>query len=1290
MEKLNVTKVKRRQDSNIFSKWTFSYLNPIIHRGLKRELVEGDYQSVEDDDNCEYLSQRFLGEWEKAYAVTGQGTKLFPVLVKVFGQSYAIALIPFFVEAVMQVLEGYFLGQVLLWFQTPNVDANTAYFNAIGLSIALFIHSFLHHVEFFMGMRVGMQMRIGLIASIYRKALNLSIANTSSTGFIINLVSNDVQRFEDASPFLPFLVVGPFQFVASMYFVYLEIGWSMLATAIVTLMLVPLQGTFARTFGRLRKVTVKFRDERIKSISDMLAGIMVVKLYGWEKPFMKKINEYRNSEMLNIWKGSVLKAINLSLFFGAASLNSVITFTTFYLAGGELTAARVFTVTTYISFLKLLMSNFFPLALQFIAECNVSIQRIQEFMLLPEISSSKELLRNQELYNELDDSSVLLAMDNASFSWEKAAIEKGKTEQVEVLKNINFTLRKKELVAVCGFVGAGKSSFLHAILGDMNFTSGRVYNDVKRIAYVSQTPWILSGTIRDNILFGQAYDEKRFFNVVKVCSLERDFSLFENGADTIIGERGVTLSGGQKARVALARAIYYDADLYILDDPLSAVDTKVARILFEDCICGALASKTVILVTHQLQFVQRCSRIIILEEGRLIDSGSIAALQNSKSQFSKVIREFVSKPDEAEVVDHEEEITELPQIQNENRDSSDVEKKEFRKEESAIGNVPFSAYVRYLRNGSGAGLFTLLVFLLVFGQILTLAVDLWLARWSSLDAESQRKTIYLIAFVIIGIGAVGVGIGRAILFFFIGYRSSYRSFRDMLAAVFRSPMSFFQAVPHGRLLNRFAKDLNLMDENLPQTFFDFCQCIFASLSIFIVASVVMPYVMILLPFIAVFFYYLRKYYITTSRQVKRIEATTRSPVYSSFSTTLEGLSVIRAFSAEERFKSMFFHDQNTNTRMFFTYLSTGRWLGLRLDLSSAFLTALLTFGCIYLRGPLGVSAVSLGLLLSYMMQLTGLLQWAVRQSSEVENMMVSTERVYEYTQLPPEAADELEFKSPTNWPTAGDLDIKNMTLAYPNLVDPSLPPHPVLKGLNIHIEAGTKVGIVGRTGAGKSSFLQALFRLVEPTPEKSIVIDGIATSDLGLTDLRSKISIIPQEPFCFKGTIRFNLDPFDQFSDEKLWSALEAVELKSTLEGMAEKLDSPVTENGANWSVGERQLICLARAILKNTRLIVMDEATSSVDIHTDKLIQKAIRQKGGLFSCATVLTIAHRLNTVIDYDKILVLEAGEIVEYGAPWDLLNKSLTDPSAWFARMVNEMGAEAQSGLLALARAAKDQQ
>ncbi|KAJ3262529.1 Multidrug resistance-associated protein 4 [Boothiomyces macroporosus] len=1140
-----------------------------------------------------------------------------------------------------------------------------------------------------MGMRVGMQMRIGLIASVYRKALNLSIANTSSTGFIINLVSNDVQRFEDASPFLPFLVVGPFQFVATMYFVYLEIGWSMLATAIVTIMLVPLQGTFARTFGRLRKVTVKFRDERIKSISDMLAGIMVVKLYGWEKPFMKKINEYRNSEMYNIWKGSVLKAINLSLFFGAASLNSVITFSTFYLAGGELTAARVFTVTTYISFLKLLMSNFFPLALQFIAECSVSIQRIQEFMLLPEISSAKELLRNQELFNEINDPSLILAMDSASFSWEKSGIDKDDNKQIEILKNISFQLRKKELVAICGFVGAGKSSFLHAILGDMNFTGGRVFNGVNRIAYVSQTPWILSGTVRDNILFGQPYDEKRFQNVVKVCSLERDFTLFENGADTIIGERGVTLSGGQKARVALARAVYYDAELYILDDPLSAVDTKVARILFEECICGALSSKTVILVTHQLQFVQSCSKIVILEDGKLVDTGTLSQLEKSQSQFSKVIREFVSKPDEAEVVDHEEEVTELPQIQSENQ-ASDSEKKEFTKEDSAIGNVPLSAYVRYLRNGSGVWLFTFLIFLLVLGQVLTLGVDLWLARWAYLDPNSQRSSINIIVFVVIGICAISIGIGRSVLFFYIGYKSSYRSFRDMLAAVFRSPMSFFQAVPHGRLLNRFAKDLNLMDENLPQTFFDFCQCIFASLAIFIVASVVMPYVMILLPFIAVFFYYLRKYYITTSRQVKRIEATTRSPVYSSFSTTLEGLSVIRAFSAEERFKSMFFHDQNTNTRMFFTYLSTGRWLGLRLDISSAFLTSLLTFGCIYLRGPLGVSAVSLGLLLSYMMQLTGLLQWAVRQSSEVENMMVSTERVYEYTQLAPEAADELDYKSPENWPPAGDLDIKNMTLAYPNLVDPTLPSHPVLKNLNIHIAAGTKVGIVGRTGAGKSSFLQALFRLVEPTPEKSIVIDGIATSDLGLTDLRSKISIIPQEPFCFKGTIRFNLDPFDQFSDEQLWNALEAVELKSALEATAEKLESPVTENGANWSVGERQLICLARAILKNTRLIVMDEATSSVDIHTDKLIQKAIRQKGGLFSNATVLTIAHRLNTVIDYDKILVLEAGEIVEFGAPWDLLNKPASDPSAWFARMVNEMGAEAQAALISLAQQAKDKQ
>jgi ATP-binding cassette subfamily C (CFTR/MRP) protein 4 len=755
--------------------------------------------------------------------------------------------------------------------------------------------------------------------------------------------------------------------------------------------------------------------------------------------------------------------------------------------------------------------------------------------------------------------------------------------------------------------------------------------------------------------------------------------LFPNGADTFIGERGVTLSGGQRARVALARAVYFDADVFILDDPLSAVDTKVARHIFEECIQGVLKNKTVLLVTHQLQFVKYSDQIIALEKGRIAEHGSFLTILKSQTSFAETLREFTTGVSE-EVDDHVKEKAE----EEESADTNEVSTKPtgFGNEESAKGSVPLKTYYRYFRSGSSLGLTLTLLFAMTVGQALLVSSDFWLAHFSNQSAANQRDPIYVYVFISLALATFVVAMVRAYMFFLVCLRASKQSFQEMLHSVFRSPMSFFQINPHGRVMNRFSKDINMMDETLPQVFFDLVQCLFILFGIVVVTCVVLPYLLLLYPLLAYFFYKLRNYYMATSRQVKRIEAVTRSPVYSCIPSTLEGLSIIRAFGAEERIKKVFFHDQDENTRMFFAFLSSGRWLGMRLDFLVAVLLTIILFVCVPLRALLNISPSLIGLLLSYMFQMIGTLQWAVRQSSEVENLMVSTERVLEYTSIPSEAAEETEVNPPKDWPHQGELSVENLSLTYPNLQNLQENP-PVLKNLTIHFEPGTKVGIVGRTGSGKSTFLQALFRIVEPTTN-SIKLDGIYTSSLGLRDLRSRISIIPQEPFCFKGTLRFNLDPFDQYDAEKLWSVLAAVELKPLVEGMPDKLDSPVYENGSNWSVGERQLICLARAILRNSKLIVMDEATSSVDMHTDQLIQKAIRTSDGLFAQSTVLTIAHRLNTVIDYDKIMVLDNGVIVEYGAPYELLQKSISEPDAWFSRMVEEMGPEARENLTNIAR------
>jgi ATP-binding cassette subfamily C (CFTR/MRP) protein 4 len=677
---------------------------------------------------------------------------------------------------------------------------------------------------------------------------------------------------------------------------------------------------------------------------------------------------------------------------------------------------------------------------------------------------------------------------------------------------------------------------------------------------------------------------------------------------------------------------------------------------------------------------------VIIENGRISASGSFNSVIQSESPFASTIRDYNNNASNEESEDSIDQVVDIEEIVSihENQQPAETEKY-LTKEDSAVGRIPLSLYIKYFKSGSGTVVMVLMFFLIILGQASVVSGDIWLGHWSGLTAAEQRESIYPIVYVSLGVITFVIVFSRAIVFFYVCLRSSKSAFTTMLNSVFRSPIAFFQSVPHGRLMNRFSKDINMMDEMLPQVFFDFIQCAFLTISIIVIAGILVPISFVLIPFVALFFFYLRRFYMQASRQIKRMEATTRSPVYSSFPLTLEGLSIIRAFGAENRFLSKFYSIQNENSRIFCAFLSSGRWLAFRLDMFASGLVIIFTFVCVSLVSS--IPAGSVGLLLSYMLNLTGLLQWCVRQSAELENLMISTERVFEYSQLPSEAAEETEIKPNQDWPTEGKLEIKNMTLTYPNLENPDQLAEPVINNMTITFDPGMKIGIVGRTGAGKSSFLQALFRIVEPIPVKSILIDGIATSDLGLYDLRSRISIIPQEPFCFKGTIRFNLDPFNQYVDDELWKVLEAVELKENLMSSADKLESEVTENGSNWSFGERQLICLARAILRNSRLIVMDEATSSVDVHTDHLIQKAIRTQEGLFSNSTVLTIAHRLNTVIDYDRILVLDKGKVVEFGIPWEMLAKNVDEPDAWFARMVNEMGVEAQVVLKRIANEKK---
>ncbi|ORX94321.1 P-loop containing nucleoside triphosphate hydrolase protein [Basidiobolus meristosporus CBS 931.73] len=1208
-----------------------------------------------------------------------------------------------------------------------------------------FVHAVIHHHYFFPALRTGLHMRMSLIALMYRKCMSLSMSSSISTGAIINLISNDVQPFENASCFATWAIIGPIQAVVIIVLLYREIGVSVFAGLCAFVFLLPLQTYFAKRFSRMREETVMYRDERIRSLSDVLSGIDLVKLSSWEDPLSERISELREKELKYIGKANNMRAFNMASYFFFQSVISLFTFVTYWATGNPLRPDKVFVSLTLFNVIRLTMTSFFPQALATSAEAHVSAKRIKEFLLLPELKPlepiqealnkiSKEisstsvdkidLEKNNEKANleSFVRSDSILEMNDAAFNWaignNPSAInpkefsdimdeDKAKEADHCVVQNLSFKLGHNELLAVVGPVGSGKTSLCMAILKELHLDRGTMNVSTKldgkpiQIAYAAQSPWLFAGTVKENILFGAKFDPARFRKVVQVCQLERDFLILSNGEETLIGERGVTLSGGQKARVALARAVYQKADLYILDDPLSAVDPHVGFKMFDECIRGFLKDKAVILATHQLQYVKDCNSVLVLESGIPTYSGPSRDILSATSPqpaqeatteqlvrktFIDVLREYYQSDgtsittevaENNEENDHLSKRSSISSLVQEGDTVVDAQAKEYDPkanqlvaEDRNMGGTSLRTYVEFFKVGSSNFYLYLVIFSLFVGQGFSVAADFFLSKWTGYDDQKQEKQENAGIFAALAVLTVIFASVRALLFFKALHNSSKGIFKVMLNAVLNTDINFFQTQPQGRILNRFSKDQANCDELLPWNFFDAVQCFFMLLGSIVVVCIVNPWIIISLPFLGFVFYTLRRFYMLTSRQVKQIESTTRSPVYSLLSETLDGLATIRAFGAQERFFDMFIDAENENCRAFFMYLCSARWLGFRLDILAATFLTITAFASVGARDT--QSAGLVGLSLSYVLQLMGQLQWAVRQSIEVEITFVSVERMLSYTKLLPEGPRVTDVRPPKDWPQNAEVEFKEMSLTYPGS------DKAVLQDINLKIRRHEKIGVVGRTGAGKSSLLTALFRLIEASPSGCIVIDGIPISDLGLHDLRKAISIIPQEPFLFKGTLRFNLDPFNEHDDQSVWKALELAELKDTVCKLPSGLDTPVTENGKNFSIGQRQLLSLTRAILRNTKLLVMDEATANVDLQSDRFIQRSIHT---CFEHATVLTIAHRLNTVIgDYDRILVLDQGKVMEFDEPWVLLQNE----NGWLSGMVRSTGPESERELRSVAR------
>ncbi|XP_072396584.1 ATP-binding cassette sub-family C member 4-like isoform X2 [Diabrotica undecimpunctata] len=1147
--------------------------------------------------------------------------------------------------------------------------------------VLMYINAILYHLNSFLTQRDGMRIRIAVCSIMYRKLLKLNHGSLSkiSTGELVNLLSNDVQRFDLAFEFLHFIWIAPFYSIAIFYILYLYVGLipTIAGYIVVLLQAIPLQGFISKLLGKLRFQVAERTDNRIKIMNEITSGMQVIKMYAWEKPFEKVVQQARKIEINTIKKSIFAFAIMWAMGIYTDRIILYLTLIPYVYLGSDLSADTVYFLARLHNELQGVVTIFFPRAFSFSYECISSITRLENFLMLDELQV--EQLRDQ-------DSHLFplgnITLRNATYTWKQMNI-------VPTILDINLHITPGKLCCVVGKVGSGKSSLLQILLKELPLLNGEM-NITGKVSYASQEPWLFASNVKSNILFGKPLLKDRYQEVIKVCCLEQDFKQLPYGDKTLVGERGTSLSGGQKARVSLARAVYADADIYLFDDPLSAVDTNVGKRLFESCIMQYLRGKTRVLVTHQHLFLNKADLIVVMKDGKIEKVAK-------PSQFTESELNIIQN-DTTYTIEKENKLDELKSetfdsIMYEStesiKDCVDNEDPQETDELMEKGIIPTSTYYEFWRFGIGLCCLIFVFLMFVISQIVTNSVDLWVSYWvateekgyltfnSTLDsnatvsypAEASNKTKSRLFFTFIYSGLLALTVilvtWRNIIFIQVYMKSAKALHNNMFKHILRAPMRFFDTNPSGRILNRFSKDMGVVDELLPRLMIDAIQIALVTCGIFVMVFIVSPWMIIPSLVLIPLYYLLGVIYLKVGHTLKRLEGVANSPIFSHLSASLNGIKTIRSSNAEKMLISEFDSLKDQHTSTFYSFLVSSVALGLYLDLLSSTLTTIISAQFLLFKYDMVSSYV--GLVIAQCSILNIMIQFGIRSSAELSSNMISVERILQYTKLDTEGPFESlpTKKAPKNWPDKGQISFKETYLKYA----PEQPP--VLKNLNFEIKSGQKVGVVGRTGAGKSSLVFALFKLAPI--EGSIFIDGINISDIGLNELRMNISIIPQDPVLFSSTVRYNLDPFDKHSDEILWKALENVQLTSVIHNLSQL----ITKGGSNFSAGQRQLICLARAIVRNNKILVMDEATANVDMQTDTLIQETIRER---FKDCTVITIAHRLNTIMDSDRILVMDAGQIIEFDHAFKLLENS----KGYFSKMVDETGSTMKETLREMAK------
>ncbi|XP_067162181.1 multidrug resistance-associated protein 1 isoform X3 [Apteryx mantelli] len=1252
--------------ASFLSRITFWWITGLMIQGYRTPLEAKDLWSLNKEDLSEEIVPGLARNWAKECAKTkrqplnmlylpkkqqksndsnGDVTEeaealiikptrrnseasLFKVLYKTFGPYF---LMSFLFKAAHDLLM--FAGPEILKLLINFVNDKGApnwqgYFYTGLLFVCACLQTLILHQYFHICFVTGMRLKTAIVGVIYRKALVItnSARRTSTVGEIVNLMSVDAQRFMDLVTYINMIWSAPLQVILALYLLWQNLGPSVLAGVAVMILLVPVNAVMAMKTKTYQVAQMKSKDNRIKLMNEILNGIKVLKLYAWELAFREKVLEIRQEELKVLKKSAYLAAMATFTWVCAPFLVALSTFAVYVTIDKNniLDAQKAFVSLALFNILRFPL-NILPMVISSIVEASVSLKRLRVFL------SHEELDPDSIIRGPVRDVEGSIIVKNATFSWSKS--------DPPSLNSINFTVPEGSLIAVVGQVGCGKSSLLSALLGEMDKKEGCVV--VKgSVAYVPQQAWVQNATLEDNIIFGREKNESRYKCVIEACALLPDIEILPSGDRTEIGEKGVNLSGGQKQRVSLARAVYCNADVYLFDDPLSAVDAHVGKHIFEKVIGpkGILKNKTRVLVTHAVNYLPQMDTILVMTDGEISEMGSYQELLKQDGAFAEFLRTYANAEQnmensdtnspagkEGKPIENGVLVKEAPgklvhrQLSNSSTYSSETGKSQHQSSTAELqrplaekeknswklteadtaqtGRVKATVYWDYMK---AIGLFIsfLSIFLFMCNHIASLASNYWLSLWTDdpvINGTQQYTNVRLGVY-----GALGISQGIAVFGYSMvvsigGIFASRHLHLNLLHNVLRSPMSFFERTPSGNLVNRFSKEMDTIDSTIPPIIKMFMGSTFNVIGACIIILLATPIAAVIIPPLGLVYLFVQRFYVATSRQLKRLESVSRSPVYSHFNETLLGVSVIRAFEEQKRFIQQNDMKVDANQKAYYPSIVANRWLAVRLECVGNCIVLFAALFAVIARNRLSAGLV--GLSVSYSLQITAYLNWLVRMSSELETNIVAVERVKEYAEMEKE------------------------------------------------------IGIVGRTGAGKSSLTLGLFRINEAA-EGEIVIDGINIAKIGLHDLRFRITIIPQDPVLFSGSLRMNLDPFDQHSDEDIWRSLELAHLKNFVSSLPDKLNHECAEGGENLSVGQRQLVCLARALLRKSKILVLDEATAAVDLETDNLIQSTIKSQ---FEECTVLTIAHRLNTIMDYTRVLVLDRGEVVECGSPDNLLQK-----------------------------------